>query len=315
MMWLTFRQHRIELSTVLLAAALLAVALLIAVQQNLDLRAAIGIDSCIDRLRDPACTAKFNAYNDRSPFQGIYSLLLAFPALVAAFYAAPLFSREFEQGTHRLVWTQGVTRLRWAASKLGIFIGVAAVAAVVLGVAGSQSKILATLGVDSPFRTFDFEGPAFVSYVVFAVALGAAASALLRRSVVAMLVTLLGFVGARLLVSTYLRPNFQPPLVWQSLAPFPPDAWDLNFHYMTAAGADVSASKVRDLIVQFSGAIAEPFGFNMNAYFAANDVYTVHLYQPAERYWLFQSIEATIFLGLAALLVGLTVWAITRRAG
>jgi hypothetical protein len=39
------------------------------------------------------------------------------PALIGLFWGAPLVAREFETGTHRLVWTE-TTRTRWIAIKL-----------------------------------------------------------------------------------------------------------------------------------------------------------------------------------------------------
>lgn len=314
MLWLTYRQHRLELSTLFFVAIALAALLSYAGIQELALRTSLGIDSCVDRLRDEACANLLRAYREqRSPLQGLFIALLALPALVAAFIGGPLFSRDFERGTHRLIWTQGITRVRWAAEKLLGFVIVAAAAAAILVAVRGFSLPLIGPGMMSPFATYDLDGPAFVAYMVFAVALGAAFSALLRRSVLAMLLSLLTFVGARFVVLTYLRPNFQPPLVWDIRGPLPTDAWDLQFRYVTADGMDVPANRVFTLMGKFSGAVAEPFQFNMNAYFAANDVFTTHLYQPADRYWLFQSIEATLFLGVAAALIALTVWLIKRR--
>jgi ABC-type transport system involved in multi-copper enzyme maturation permease subunit len=40
--------------------------------------------------------------------------------LVGMFWGAPLIAGEIEHGTHRLVWTQGVSRLRWAATKIAL---------------------------------------------------------------------------------------------------------------------------------------------------------------------------------------------------
>jgi hypothetical protein len=52
--------------------------------------------------------------------------------------------------------------------------------------------------------------------------------------------------------------------------------------------------------------------FGLGAYLTANGV-TVHwLYQPAERYWLFQSIEAVILTTLALALVLIAVWLVRR---
>src|SRR5580704_4510478 len=52
-------------------------------------------------------------------FIGIGFLLLV-PAIIGTFWAAPLLTREFEAGTFQLAWTQGVTRTRWLAVKLGL---------------------------------------------------------------------------------------------------------------------------------------------------------------------------------------------------
>ena len=38
---------------------------------------------------------------------------MAVPLLFGLFWGAPLLAREFEDGTHNLAWTQGVTRIRW----------------------------------------------------------------------------------------------------------------------------------------------------------------------------------------------------------
>ena len=38
------------------------------------------------------------------------------------------------------------------------------------------------------------------------------------------------------------------------------------------------------------------------------------LYQPASRFWAFQSIEAGIFVALTLIVLGATVWLVHRRA-
>jgi ABC-type transport system involved in multi-copper enzyme maturation permease subunit len=66
------------------------------------------------------------------------------PALIGAFWGAPLVARELENGTHRLAWNQSVPRRRWLAVKLTV-LGLAAMA-----VAGTLSTLLtwATAPVD-----------------------------------------------------------------------------------------------------------------------------------------------------------------------
>lgn len=40
-------------------------------------------------------------------------LTMAVPLLFGLFWGAPLLAKEFEDGTHSLAWTQGVTRCGW----------------------------------------------------------------------------------------------------------------------------------------------------------------------------------------------------------
>jgi ABC-type transport system involved in multi-copper enzyme maturation permease subunit len=47
-------------------------------------------------------------------------LLWFLPLFAGLFWGAPLVAREVEHGTHRLVWTQGVSRARWALVKFGL---------------------------------------------------------------------------------------------------------------------------------------------------------------------------------------------------
>jgi hypothetical protein len=46
--------------------------------------------------------------------------LTVVPALLGAFWGAPLIAREIESGTFPLVWTQSVTRTRWLVVKLAV---------------------------------------------------------------------------------------------------------------------------------------------------------------------------------------------------
>jgi hypothetical protein len=72
--------------------------------------------------------SSFPSQGQLNAANSLNALGLAAPALIGMFWGAPLIAREFETGTFRLVWTQGVTRVRWLAAKLGI-VGVAAIVA------------------------------------------------------------------------------------------------------------------------------------------------------------------------------------------
>jgi hypothetical protein len=57
------------------------------------------------------------------------------PAVIGVFVGAPLVAREFELGTHLMVWAQGITRRRWFISKVlliaaGTLLGTACLGAI-----------------------------------------------------------------------------------------------------------------------------------------------------------------------------------------
>ena len=135
-------------------------------------------------------------------------LLLAAPALLGMFWGAPLVARELETGTFRLAWTQSVTRKRWLAVRLCI--GVLASMAI-----GGLLSLILTWWFSPIDRVqlnpldqsvFGVRGIVPAGYAAFAFALGVAAGALLRRTVPAMAVTLVGFTAARLAVTYFVRP-------------------------------------------------------------------------------------------------------------
>lgn len=108
------------------------------------------------------------------------------PGIVGIFWGAPLAAREFETGTHRLVWTQSVTRTRWLAAKIAV-IGFASIL-----FAGLISLLVTwwTSPLDrvsmNTFANFDQRDVVPIGYAAFAFALGLSAGVLIRRAVPAM---------------------------------------------------------------------------------------------------------------------------------
>ncbi|MGH2464356.1 MAG: hypothetical protein ACRDGI_02760, partial [Candidatus Limnocylindrales bacterium] len=123
-------------------------------------------------------------------------------------------------------------------------------------------------------------GLALMAYTVFAVAAGLAFAAVIGRTLPAMILTLAAFVGTRLLVELALRPRFLPPL---SIAA------SLGGPGKTVFGSQVWTT-----------------GFSQNGLLA--------YFQPGSRFWLFQGIEAAIFLTLAAVLTGVAAWWLTHQS-
>jgi len=150
---------------------------------------------------------QFGAYG------AIARYLIVVPALAGLFIGAPLLAREFEHGTHRLAWTQSVTRQRWLLAKtLLLSLATAAAALALAGISMWWRQPFDNLeGRMSPAR-FDIEGVVVPAYAVFALALGVVAGLLLRRTIPAMSVALGVFVAVRLGVEKLLRPHYLAPL-------------------------------------------------------------------------------------------------------
>ena len=144
--------------------------------------------------------------------QDLGMVLVLVPGLIGLFWGAPLAARELETGTYQLAWTQGVTRKRWLAVKLGL-VGLASVA-----VAGLFSLMvtwwsspLDRVNAD-PFTLFDQRGIVPLGYAAFAFALGVTVGLVLHRTVPAMVATLAVFAGVRLVVANWVRPYLLAPL-------------------------------------------------------------------------------------------------------
>ena len=163
-------------------------------------------------------------------FDACVVIMYLAPALMGIFWGAPLIAREFETGTHRLVWNQTVTRTRWAAVKLGL-IGLAAMAvagllSLMIGWWGSPIDHAMNFGQPnsgtgyprlSPL-VFAARGVAPLGYAAFAFVLGVTAGVLIRKTLPAMAITLVIFAAIQLLMPNFVRPHLISPV--QVTAPF-----------------------------------------------------------------------------------------------
>lgn len=326
MIWLTLRQHRLQIGGLLAIAVLLAIALVLAADYAARVRTDLGVDTCA-----PLPNTNFNCVQlDNEWRQRVGSLnflfyaLYVFPGLVASYVGGPLFAVEFERGTHRLAWTQSISRLRWAAIKLGLVLLVALAVGIILAPFGGGQRVFNGENSRRPFETFEIEGPALVSYFVFGLAVGAFVGAWSRRIITGMFVGLLVFAVVRVGVHN-LRPAYQEPATtafanyqrfpFETSSQIPPDAWVLGVKGFDLEGRPVADSTVTELVQEYvraSGGISTPTK-NDTTFLLEHGVVRRWAYQPAERFWTFQVIEAAIFTGLAALFALLTLWRVRTR--
>jgi hypothetical protein len=186
MTWVAWRQQR---PATVAAAIVLAVAGLVLGASGWQLTTQArdsGLAACVAAGGD--CQVLVEAFTSRyGPILEPVSLLGALlPVALGLLFGGPLLAREFEQGTHRLAWTQSVTRSRWLAARLatagGVLVVVSAVAAGLLtwwwgrfDALGISSRAALERGSLVPVAT-----------AVLAFAIAVAAGGLIRRVVPAL---------------------------------------------------------------------------------------------------------------------------------
>jgi hypothetical protein len=311
MTWLTWRQHRAEVYVV---AAIFALTTPVLVVSGVGLARAyqrLGASACVGHAQLPSCEAIYRALD--APYALISNALPwpvnFFPALLAMFIGAPLVARELEHGTFRTVWTQSVTRLRWFTTKLALVLGGCVLASLALSLLLTwwYTPYAQLLGKFNP-AFFNLEGPSPIARMVFALALAVCAGAALRRTIPAMALTLFLYLASGLIIQIGLRPNYLPPITLtgaDALAPRNQDDWMLDAGVRDAAHHTVNPIQV----TQACGSA----GPEASSCIHTHGWTEFLVYQPADRYWLFQGIEVGVFLLLAAALVALTIWIVRRR--
>jgi hypothetical protein len=320
MIWLTWRQHRLEgLITALLVVVIagLVGTLVVAAQPLLD-----QMKHACPIVVDDSCGRALMAFNARF---GMYQqpLNLAFvvlPALSGMFIGAPLLAREFEQGTHEMVWTQGITRRKWLFIKVAILGSATIAMAGILAVAGHEWSTAVPDDSYHQWFAFDVQGPEFVAYALFSFALGVAAGAAIGRTVPAMASVLVGFLAVRAAIELFARGNFLPPVTTEvsgSLISGQGQAWLMgNQRPVDLHGNSISSNQFDQItnacLHPASGVL--PGNFNLQGCWHDHGVKVLQTYQPAGRFPLFQGIEAAIFVIAAIALLGFAAWLLRRRA-
>ncbi|GAB7042340.1 MULTISPECIES: transmembrane transport protein [Catenuloplanes] len=326
MIWLTWRQAR---ARILFSSAALAVVAIALVALGLALRGTIatrhgGCLSCVGTTTRLLLENRFGA-----PLLIAGVALLAVPVLIGVFWGAPLVARELAAGTHRLAWSQSVTRGRWLAVKLGLL------GLLTLVLTGVFSALLtwvahpwdAVFGDRFGAIEFASRGVAPLGHALFAFVLGGTAGLLLRRTVPAMVVTLVIFAAVQIAVPLAVRPYLRSPVtetvVLDAAARQNHTSFDLprNDEVWLVGYARPGRWMVRDTAPLLHPDGSAPAPATVDACFrmawdpacvdAAGLVFTV-TYHPYERYWSIQWLELAAYTALAALTAGVAFWRLRR---
>ncbi|MEU8235885.1 ABC transporter permease subunit [Actinoplanes sp. NPDC048967] len=324
MIWLTWRQFRGQALVALVALGALAIYLVIL---GLQLRGAYDTNvGCTGCSAGTGAQLLKDKYFSALLLTGF--LIILIPAVIGAFWGAPLIARELEAGTHRLVWNQSITRTRWLAVKLS-FVTLAALAFTgILSLLFTWAASPYDRAINDRFDPLFFptRNLAPLGYAVFAVVAGITIGLLTKRTVIAMAVTLAVFTAIQILMPTVIRPHLAGAVTEnvQFTAGGAHGMWLDQTGRVSVDGYDVPGAWMltsEAILVDSTGgqpgkAVTEAC-FNGDfekdkACLEALNLHSVLTYQPADRYWTFQWLEFGIYLLLALLLAGYAFWRIPR---
>jgi ABC-type transport system involved in multi-copper enzyme maturation permease subunit len=343
----TWLQFRVQAGVTLAALCAFAAVLLATGPHLASLYSASAITGCHGGSCVNPAQAFLNRLTATSPYATVYelgiALILIAPAIIGVFWGAPLIAREFEAGTHRLAWTQSVTRTRWLAVKLAVtcLAAIAVTEALTLMLAWWADLISKAIVIGGPSPSspvfgevrlgsfiFATSGITPLAYAAFGFALGAAAGTFLRRAVPAMAITLAVFAAVQIAIPLAVRPHLIAPdrtvvsgssffqaaamsvgTLTATTVPGQPGALIVASGAINASGQPVSTIPVACL----PGSPVKGAAPNLGACMASRGIREAISYQPASRYWPLQLIETGIFLALALALAGCCFWRLGRR--
>jgi hypothetical protein len=293
MIWVSWRQHR---SQAVVGLGILCALAVYGLVLGLQMRSSFShnnLATCLAHSLGASCPNAVGAFDDRFGSLvniGFWAVLLLLPGLIGTVVGATVLGRELEMGTWRLAWSQTVPRTRWLVIQLAL----AATGLIVLGAAMTLVITWYRAPMDRltghfVHNAYDYEGLVLTAYILFAFGLAVLAGQLLRRVIPGMLSALVLWVAVRIFVEFALRPHFMTPLKLTRTI-------TKNCVGNVCGGNGIvnvppATGHIGDLLVGTRG----------------------NAYQPASRFWEFQSIEAGIFVALTLAVLGVAVWLIHRR--
>jgi hypothetical protein len=326
-LWLQWRQHRLELLVTALLLGLLAVPLIITGTALHEQYGTDGVAACVtDPAHRAGCGQIVDLFLARHTEWGnrfIWVTLL--PVLVGVFIGAPLLAREYEHGTDRLAFTQSITRTRWVTTKLATVGGGAAIAAALAAALFTWWRApLDAIGGRMRTAAFAVGAPSLIAVTLFAFATGVLAGALIRRTIAAMGATLGAFLAVRLTMEEVVRPHYLTPLTRVTLpgtgsaadaAWHPSTEWVVNTGWIDSSGRLLADGEKAAIIRQIYGTndTAAASSAATERYLADHGLRHYTEYHLNSSFWAFQAIEAAVYLGLAAILVTAAIWTVRRR--
>jgi hypothetical protein len=329
MLWVTWRQHRwpILVGTALTAGLLIWMTVTAAqIQSALAMCDGQGM-KCPPATVDAASTKLGDLYSSAN-----YQLnaVVFLPALLGLFWGVPILSREYDQRTLTLAWSQDISPLRWLWAKVAILgLIAAALGAALAGESVHLAQIAHVGGRRSLFEGTLFQAGGWLPLTLALAwfAFGVAAGAAIRRTMPALAVVFAAFIGRTLLMAK-LRPGFATPktqirdffandIPSDPLHPFVSNDMSLdpggNPPFLDASGHTHAPSQI--MIWCQPNTPGPPGNDFLRQCFAQHNIVGVlNKYQPASRMGTFHLIENTANLGVLAVSLVAAWWFVRRTS-
>lgn len=332
MLYVALRRFRHDATAIAIALAGVGLlALITGRSMNREYRNS-GLASCLAAQSQSQCRDLVDQFGEKfNALQFLIVPLVLLPALLGAFIGAPLVARELEAGTHRFLWTQGVTRQRWFAYTSGVALGAALIAGSLYAlIAGAWLDTTNTVTGERLSQLYDFQGIVPIAASVFAVAVGVASGVAIRRTVPAMAATLGIFIAVRVSTAILLRPRFAAVKTIEVPFRFGPvlddpllngGAWVLSTKMLDASGKQIGHNEsinIDDFVgrcpnIQSGATDSLPNPGDVNRCLNDLGAHTMFRYHPGDRFWTFQLIESALLLGLAGVAIAVGVTTLNRR--
>ena len=315
----TWYRHRGALAGI---AALFALAVVVLLAEGLTMRHTLGgLSRClVTDAQGSICagTQAWDGFGNRPYYVDDLSQgLNVLPLLVAMFAGVPWLTREFETGSFRYTWVQGIGRRDWLLGTFGPLAVAAAAAAAVAGLVYDWwYQVAQWASAAFPYGgwswvPFGLVPEVFVAWTVFGMALALLVALLVRRTVPAMAACAAGFIAVYVAVNWQLRDWLlsQAPVIARvkfSYAAAP--SWNDLFlrGWLAGPSGRPAGSVVINSLYNMTGAQADRWiALHHYAYLIA--------YQPHDRLQLFQFATAAILLAAAAALTLAATWLLRRH--
>jgi hypothetical protein len=298
-----------------------------------------AVATCKQNPATPSCSDLHNSLPQSygATLRAVYITGLGIPLLLGLFLGSPLFSKEYEEGTNKLAWTQSVSRRKWLTTKLGWALAFTVLYGLAVGLLVSWGARTTNALDHSRFFAgqFDTQGMMPFAYSVFFTAIGFTLSAWFRKTLIALAVTLGLFIAFQASFAQWIRPHYMTPVtITAKMGPnevdskIPTGAWVLRHDIIDKNGKSFDGfspssmpSQCQKLITvthDSTGGTAvradnKAGGESIDDCLNAAGYHQIASYQPSYRYWDFQRIETGIFLGMAAVATGVTYLLVLKR--